>query len=466
MSVNTADTQELLELVIVNLAEFADLDYLEDLCKLVKDSEYDQFLSPLLSIKKYYLKNKIFPSKNYWKKHWRAEINDEEWLREYSYELLAKLRTEVVYKKVSDIINKDPDADLLTELQKCLYNYTPTKKNKDFDENNLADSMRNVLEKKKERGAGLLTYTSLDKYTYGCPFGATTVIGAKPKSGKSNLAMGLAWGAVTKQDLKGIYISLEMSADVIYQRLFSRYMYDKGVFIDNADIIKGKMSPEDEKIYLDNLDAFEAEVKGKLCVVTQENLPALTKMELESFLLRKQEEMGGLDFLIVDQVSLLKYFSGINGKGVSSSTKTFDIINEYVRYFTMMSYTLFEKKIAVILLSQVKREEYATVDKRKPLGLEIFAESSEIERSCNVAVAIRLDDQLKNSNLFELVLLLNRDGDNNLEYMPNVFIPKHCYVGSLGEEVQQQDISATDSSSLMSFMEEVGDDEDLDDIFN
>lgn len=808
------DNLKLLELVITNLAEFADLHYVQQLYKLVKDSEYSHLTPVLDKIISYYNKTGIFPSKKYFIKAWKLEdIGDEEFLIEYASEIIAKLRTDIVLNHVRTVVNtEDNSKDLITEIQKCLNKYTPEKVNKNFNEEELASSLRLALKKKKERGAGLLTYTSIDKYTYGCPFGATTVIGAKPKSGKalingtkiltptgtipiekikvgdtvigmdgrptkvtgvypqgvkqlytikfndktcevccgehlwlvhdrkdrlqnknwkivdtnkmlekvkvksgrnitranysipivepiqythkklplnpyvvgcligdgslssdncgltntdidvinrffgllpegytqgttnnctiniirsnkklphfktiteklglntlsefkripneymfadiesriqllqglmdtdgsvnkegrtqysywttstqlrddiitlvrglsglahyrvkptvcthknkktkckdtyevrisfpfnniipitcsrklnniqkkrkhrvtekfiqsiepygleectcitvdndshtyvtenfnvthnSNVSMSVAWGAISKQNLKGIYISLEISAETIYQRLFSRFMYDKGIYIDNQDIIKGTLNEADAKTYDQYLEEFQEFVKGKICVVTQENLPELTKVELETFLLRKDEEMGGIDFVIVDQVSLLKYFTGITT--TSGKDKTFDIINAYIRYFTVASYTLFKKPVAMILLCQIKRDYYSTISSRKPIDLDCFAEASEIERSTNIAIVLRLDDQLKQSNLLEMVLVVNRDGDNCVEYVPNIFIPKHCYLGSFGE-VEQQDISQTNTSSLLQFMESTS--EELDDLFN
>lgn len=456
------DNLQLLELVIAHFSEFADTTYIKNLRRLVVDSQYSNLTKVLDKILAYYENNGIFPSKDYWVKKWKIDLDDTPFLIEYASEIIAKLRTELVFNQIKDITETDePQASLIPKIQECLYKYTPEKVNKNFDSENLADSLRKSLAKKKERGAGLLTYTSVDKYTNGCPFGATTVIGAKPKSGKSNFAMSVAWGAITKQNYKGIYISLEISEETIWQRLFSRYMYDKGIYIDNKDIIKGTLSPKDEEIYLKYLDDFERDVKSKLCIVTQENLPELTKTELETFLIRKDMEMGGIDFVIVDQVSLLKYFSGITT--TASKDKTFDIINAYIRYFTVASYTLFQKPIAMILLCQIKRDYYNTITARKPIDLDCFAEASEIERSTNIAIVLRNDEQLKNSNLLELVLVVNRDGDTCGEYTPNIFIPKHCYLSSFGE-VEQQDVSAQDTSSLFKFMEDTED--DLDDLFN
>jgi effector-binding domain-containing protein len=453
---------ELLEVVITHLSEFADVHYVKQLRKLVNDSEYNNLTPVLDKILKYHEANGIFPSKKYFLKAWKLKgIEDKEFLIEYASEIVAKLRTQIVYEQVKDIVDTgEPSGDLITQIQKCLYKYTPEKVNKNFDEENLADSLRGILQKKKQRGAGLLTYTSIDKYTHGCPFGATTVIGAKPKSGKSNVSMSIAYGAITKQNLKGVYISLELSADVIYQRLYSRYLYDKGIQIDNAEMIKAAFSKEEhEEIYDKYLDEFQDFIKDKITVVTQENLPELTKVELETFLLRKDMEMGGLDFVIVDQVSLLKYFTGITT--TSGKDKTFDIINAYIRYFTVASYTLFKKPVAMILLCQIKRDYYNTISARKPIDLDCFAEASEIERSTNIAVVLRLDDQLKNSNLIELVLVVNRDGDSCVEYVPNIFIPKHTYLSSFGEteyhSVEQ------DTSSLFKFTEDM--EEDLDDLF-
>ena len=462
-------TLDLLETVIVNLSSFADLEYVKQLYKLVCDSEYSHLSEILMKLIKYYEVNGIFPSKNYWVKRWKAKINvEEEFLIEYASEIIARLRTEIVWNQVKDIVNTKelPSGNLITAINDCLCKYTPEKVNKNFDEKNLAESLKKTLDKKKERGAGLLTYTSIDKYTYGCPFGQSTVIGAPPKSGKSAMAMSTAWGAISRQNLKGIYISLEISAQVIYERLFSRYMYDKGVYIDNKDIIKGTMSEKDEKLYLENLKDFQEFVKDKLCVVTQENLPELSKMELEAFLIKKDIEMGGIDFVIVDQVSLLKYFTGITTTS-GSTNKTFDIINAYIRYFTIASFTLFQKPVAMILLSQVKRDYYNTISKRKPIDLDVFAESSEIERSSNIALVLRSDDQLKASNLMEIVLVVNRDGDNCTEYTPNIFIPQHCYIGSLDDESapNTQDIGQSDTSSMFNFMESVGEDEELEELF-
>lgn len=454
---------ELLELVIANLSEFADIGYVQQLKKLVKDSEYSNLVPVLDKIIRYHEEYGIFPTQKFYATKWGVTMDENEFLIEYASEIISKLRTNIVYNQVKDLVDSsEPSMNFITKAQECLTKYTPEKVNKNFDEENLAESLRTALEKKKKRGAGLLTRTSIDKYTYGCPFGATTVIGAKPKSGKSNISMAIVYDAITTQGFKGIYISLEISAETIYQRWLSRFLYDKGIYVDNKDIIKGTLSPEDEKIYLDALDEFEQTVKSKITVVTQENLPELTKTELETYLVRKDIEMGGIDFVIVDQASLLKYFTGITT--TSGKDKTFDVINAYIRYFTVASFTLFQKPVAMIILTQVKRDYYNTVTARKPIDLDCFAEASEIERSCNIAVVLRLDDQLKQSNLVEMYLVVNRDGDNCEEYVPNIFIPKHCYLGSFGES-EKKEVIQQDTSSLFKFME--GEDTgDLDDLFN
>lgn len=463
---NSNNTQELLQFVIINLSEFADINYAKQLLFLTQNSAYSHLAPVIEKVIRYREENGIFPSRPYWEQKWKAIVVPDEWLPEYSYEIVAKLRTEIVYNEVNELMKGKPSSELISQIQSCLLKYAPEKVNETFkDGDSLADSLREAQERKKKRGAGLLTGTSIDKYSYGCPFGGSTVVGAKAKTGKSNWAQSVAWNAITKQGLKGIYISLEISSEALHERWYSRYLYDRNILVDNKDIIKGTMSEKDQKIFDKYLDEFQEFMKDKLCVVTQENLPELTKVELEAFLLRKDAEMGGIDFVIVDQISLLKYFTGLV-QTYGGSNKTFDIINAYVRYLTVASYTLFQKKIAMILLSQIKREEYNTIEKRKPLDLAVFAESSEIERSCNVALVLRSDEQLKASNLIEIVLLLNRDGDTCAEYVPNVFIPKHCYVGSLGEELPEgTDMSQQDTSSLFNFMESVGEDEDIDDLF-
>ena len=458
------DDLELLEIVIAHFSEFADIHYVRNLRKLVNDSQYSNVTPVIDKIITYYENTGIFPSKKYFIKKWKVTLDNNEFLIEYASEIVAKLRMSIVWKEVKDItVGDEPSANMINKIQDVLSRYTPEKVNKAFDEENLAESMMNALRRKKTRGAGLLTRTSIDKYTYGCPFGATTVIGAKPKNGKSAFAMCTAYDAITNQDLKGIYISLEISAETIYERWYSRWLYDKGIYIDNKDIIKGTISGKDEETYKKYLKDFQEWRKDKITVVTQENLPELTKTELETYLIRKDIEMGGIDFVIVDQVSLLKYFSGITA--TSGKDKTFDIINAYIRYFTVASFTLFQKKIAMILLCQIKRDYYNTVTNRKPIDLDCFAEASEIERSTNIAVVLRLDDQLKQSNLIETYLIVNRDGDPCEEYVPNVFIPKHCYLGSFGESnTVVTNIEEQDTSSLFKFME--GDENgELDDLF-
>ena len=59
---------------------------------------------------------------------------------------------------------------------------------------------------------------SLDNLTWGLHKKELIVLAARPSHGKTSLSLNMAWG-IAKQDIPTIFLSLEMSAEAIYERI-------------------------------------------------------------------------------------------------------------------------------------------------------------------------------------------------------------------------------------------------------
>lgn len=425
---------DLLNVVILNLDIMKDLSYIKSLKDIVAKTKYNNYVDILEVIENYYLEFKQLPTQEYIKKH-LIEVDDDmeilEYFPEYNLELLGRLKREIISQELQKATEAPQTFETFNKVRDSIIYYAPQQEafiTFDDSKGHLQETLIEEDKKINARKTGVVLNTSLDQKTRGCPFGGTTAIGAMPAGGKTATALATAYSAVFNQDLKGAYLSLEIAKRPIYQRMISRYLYDKGFKIDNADIIKSTMTEKQKDIYFSNIPDFEEVCSSHLKIVTEENLPDFNQAGLETFFRQLDNEFEGIDFIVIDQVSLLKYFEPLKGGKVKDE---YSVINQYIRYFNTLSYNgFFRKPVAMILLCQIKREAFSKIIRKKTLDLSVFAEASELERSANQAYVLRYVDDLKLSGLIEMTLIKNRDGEASFDYHPAVFLPQYCMLGT------------------------------------
>lgn len=193
-------------------------------------------------------------------------------------------------------------------------------------------------EKQPKYGQG---FKFLDTYTGGIHRGQLTVIGARPRIGKSAIASQIGLN-VADQGYKVLYLPLEMTAIEILERLLLQSQT-----IDREDLTDPK--PNTERDIRNFLEYLERDGTFKIC----EALNQLTGIEK-----RIKEEKPYL--VIIDQLTQVKPA----GKHKDNREKYIEVTRELKRI-------ALEQKVAIILLSQLNR---ASTDQHQP-SIESLHES-------------------------------------------------------------------------------------------
>lgn len=183
----------------------------------------------------------------------------------------------------------------------------------------------------------------IDEYTDGIHRGQLTVIGARPRIGKSAIALQIAYNVAVSQGHKVLFLPLEMTVNECLNRiLLQAQVVDPGYTKDCT---------EEEKQNIANyLEMLEENLKFCTALNKIEDIERVVKAE-KPYL------------LIVDQLSQ-----------VNTSTKRKDLREKYVEITRAMKRIALEQNISIIALSQINR---ANSDNNRP-GIESLAESDTI----------------------------------------------------------------------------------------
>ena len=213
------------------------------------------------------------------------------------------------------------------------------------------EELEQIKEESNPRyGAG---FKFLDRYTEGLHRGELTVIGARPKVGKSAIALQIAYNVAIAQGFKVLYITLEMKANACLNRILLHTGYCEPGYEKNC-------TEEDKEQISNYLDSLEDNLK--FC-------ESLNKLEDIEKIIKAEKPY----LVVIDQLSLL--VEKIKGK---------DIRERYVFATRALKRIALEQNTAIILLSQINR---ANNDNSRP-GLETFAESDSIGQDADNALTL------------------------------------------------------------------------------
>ena len=107
----------------------------------------------------------------------------------------------------------------------------------------IVESLRSNISTRTDRPKIPTGIHSLDSLTWGVHKKELLVLAARPSHGKTSLALNMAWG-IAKQDIPVIFISLEMSAESIYERLMCIEYGLHGWKLRTGDVVEIKKSVE------------------------------------------------------------------------------------------------------------------------------------------------------------------------------------------------------------------------------
>jgi len=218
--------------------------------------------------------------------------------------------------------------------------------------------------------AGILTgLTDFDLLTQGLHPGQLVVIGARPATGKSTLALDVARSASVTYGKTTVFFSLEMSRAELTQRLFSA---EARVALHH--IKTGALKPDD----LDRLAKRTPTIEAAPLLI--DDSPNLTFMEIRSRS-RRIAQQQGLDLIIVDYLQLMQ--TGSNRRFSNRQEE----VAEMSRNLKLLAKEL---EIPVVALAQLNRGPEQRTDK-KPMVSDL-RESGSIENDADIVILLHRED--------------------------------------------------------------------------
>lgn len=243
---------------------------------------------------------------------------------------------------------------------------------------------------------------SIDQATGGLQRGELCMVCAYSGQGKSQLVTQAAWSAVFEQGKNAFFATSETVRAQVTRRLLARHsrlpMFGKPEGINSADLKRGTLTTEDEKVLQDVLEDWRYNpAYGKLDVVQVPRGATLTYVETR---LREFGRQHGCDLAIVDYLALLK--------AESKRGNEREEFNEILRDAKGMA-TSYNDGVGVPLVSpwQMSREAYKQAVRDRQYSLASLADTAEAERSADVIMALIRDEE--NAREMRLQFLKTRD---------------------------------------------------------
>lgn len=209
-----------------------------------------------------------------------------------------------------------------------------------------------------------------------------------------------------------LYISLESTDMSMISRMVLNHIAStvtSASDLISQDLIREKkLSPKQEKFYNDKHNELVDKAGNNLILWDSVNIKYNTFYEMTQTL-RTADEMfkkqtgRGLDILVMDQLSLLKYTSGSGQKHSYAGA----VMDDWMTYFRKQSLNFLDsgQQIASVIVSQVRREAYAEASKTKNKGrydASCGGDSNEIERTSDTMITLYKDLDLKDTLLVHI----------------------------------------------------------------
>jgi replicative DNA helicase len=231
-------------------------------------------------------------------------------------------------------------------------------------------------------------WPSLDKILHGLRPGEMTVIGGRPGSGKTALAMNLALDlGMTKRKPVGIF-SLEMSKLQLINRMLAQL-----ATVDSSELQDAKISPEQWERVL------EGSIKLSEATIWVDDDSSLSEVDLVSKT-RKMKYQHDIGCVVLDYLQLLK------GSGRSGNRE-----QEVSGFAQTAKRIARDLDIAVVVLSSLNRGPEFREDHRPMIS--DFRESGGIENEADVILGLYRDyyyNPNANPQDAEIIVLKQRNG--------------------------------------------------------
>ncbi len=246
----------------------------------------------------------------------------------------------------------------------------------------------------KLRGVGT-GFQALDNKLSGLQRSDLIIIGGRPSSGKTSLALDIARNASLAGHTVGVF-SLEMSREQVIDRVISAESQ-----VPLWNILTGRIKGDSEFAMIQN--ALDNLSKTKLFI---DDSPSLGVLEMQSMAQRLQMEHG-LDLLIVDYLQLIR-----------ARTRSDNMVQQITEISRNLKALARQLKVPVLALSQLSRGVEQR-DHKEP-RLSDLRDSGSIEQDADVVLFIYRKDNDPN------------DPNTNVQNATKIKIAKHRN-GPIGE---------------------------------
>ena len=343
----------------------------------------------------------------------------------------AKYYAEIVYEKAllrrlihaaEDVANecyagKDKLDKILEDAESSMFKVLNERKTTEFVP--IAEVAMNALEKINEASktknpvTGLATgFVDLDRMLTGLHGSDYVLIAARPSMGKTALALNIMQNVVFRDGKSAAIFSLEMSKEVLMNRLFA--MESR---IDAQNIRTGNLSDEDWDKLLESADAI-----GRSNLIIDDT-PGISVSEMRSKC-RKFKLEHGLDLVVIDYLQLM---SG-SGRGNEHRQQESSDISRGIMALAR------ELDAPIIALSQLSRAPEARNDKR-PMMSDL-RESGAIEQDADVVMFLYRDEYYNKDTeakgVTELIVGKQRNGPVGTVEL--AWLPQYVKFANLNKE--------------------------------
>ena len=343
----------------------------------------------------------------------------------------AKYYAEIVYEKAllrrlihasEDVANecyagKDKLDKILEDAESGMFKVLNERKTTEFVP--VADIAMNALEKINEASktrnpvTGLATgFVDLDRMLTGLHGSYYVLIAARPSMGKTALALNIIQNVVFRDGKSAAIFSLEMSKEVLMNRLFAQESR-----VDAQNIRTGNLSDEDWDKLLESADTI-----GRSNLIIDDT-PGISVSELRSKC-RKFKLEHGLDLVVIDYLQLM---SG-SGRGSENRQQEISDISRGIKALAR------ELDAPIIALSQLSRAPEARNDKR-PMMSDL-RESGAIEQDADVVMFLYRDEYYNKDTdakgITELIVGKQRNGP--IGTVKLVWLPQYVKCGNYKQD--------------------------------
>ena len=318
---------------------------------------------------------------------------------------------------------KDRVDVIMEEAEKKFFEVLSRKKSLDYTP--IQEITLSALEKINEAArsknpiTGLPTgFKDLDELLTGLHPSELILIAARPSMGKTALVLNILQNVVLDQDQCAAMFSLEMSNEMIMNRLLSQTSH-----VDAQRIRSGDLSDSDWDMLLESAEKIG---RSKLII---DDTPGISVPEMRSKC-RKIKLEHDLKLIVIDYLQLM------SASGRRSENRQQEI-TEISRGLKALAR---EMNVPVIALSQLSRAPDSRSDHRPMLS--DLRESGSIEQDADVVMFIYRDEyynkeESKSKGITELIVAKQRNGP--IDKVELVWLPQYTKFANMSRQYQRQE---------------------------